>query len=56
MCIRDRLETVTYGIRDGRSISFEDFSELGFNVPDIKEQRKIGKLSLIHISYSMTGF
>lgn len=38
-----RLETVTYGIRDGRSISFEDFSELGFNVPDIKEQRKIGK-------------
>lgn len=38
-----RLETVTYGIRDGRSISFEDFSELGFNVPDINEQRKIGK-------------
>lgn len=38
-----RLETVTYGVRDGRSISFEDFSELGFNVPDIKEQRKIGK-------------
>lgn len=38
-----RLETVTYGIRDGRSISFEDFSELGFNVPDIKEQRKTGK-------------
>lgn len=38
-----RLETVTYGIRDGRSISFEDFSELGFNVPDIKEQCKIGK-------------
>lgn len=38
-----RLETVTYGIRDGRSISFDDFSELGFNVPDIKEQRKIGK-------------
>lgn len=38
-----RLETVTYGIRDGRSISFEDFSELGFNVPDIKEQHKIGK-------------
>jgi type I restriction enzyme S subunit len=39
-----RLETVTYGIRDGRSISFEDFSELGFNVPDVTEQRKIGKL------------
>lgn len=38
-----RLETVTYGIRDGRSISFDDFSELGFNVPNIDEQRKIGK-------------
>lgn len=39
-----RLETVTYGIRDGRSISFEDFSELGFNVPNVAEQHKIGKL------------
>lgn len=39
-----RLEAVTYGIRDGRSISFEDFSELGFNVPDVTEQRKIGRL------------
>lgn len=38
-----RLETVTYGIRDGRSINFEDFSELGFEVPNLKEQRKIGK-------------
>lgn len=38
-----RLETVTYGIRDGRSISFDDFSELGFVVPSLKEQRKIGK-------------
>lgn len=38
-----RLETVTYGIRDGRSISFDDFSELDFEVPDINEQRKIGK-------------
>ncbi len=38
-----RLETVTYGIRDGRSISFEDFSELGFVVPHVEEQRKIGK-------------
>lgn len=48
-----RLETVTYGIRDGRSISFDDFSELGFEVPNVKEQRKIGKTltlvdSLIH--------
>lgn len=39
-----RLGTVTYGIRDGRSISFEDFSELGFNVPDVAEQHRIGKM------------
>ena len=44
---------MTYGIRDGRSISFDDFSELGFEVPNVKEQRKIGKTltlvdSLIH--------
>lgn len=37
-----RLETVTYGIRDGRSISFEDFSELNFAFPSISEQEKIG--------------
>ena len=37
-----RLETVTYGIRDGRSISFEDFSELNFTFPSISEQEKIG--------------
>ena len=37
-----RLETVTYGIRDGRSISFEDFSELNFTYPSISEQEKIG--------------
>ena len=38
-----RLETVTYGIRDGRSISFADFSPLKFNVPTFEEQRTIGK-------------
>ncbi|SDL23691.1 restriction endonuclease subunit S [Streptococcus equinus] len=38
-----RLETVTYGIRDGRSISFTDFSTLNLNVPSITEQQKIGK-------------
>ncbi|MBF7140473.1 restriction endonuclease subunit S [Pediococcus pentosaceus] len=38
-----RLETVTYGIRDGRSISFADFSTLKFNVPTFEEQRTIGK-------------
>ena len=37
------LETVTYGIRDGRSISFADFSPLKFNVPTFEEQRTIGK-------------
>ncbi|MDD3744761.1 MAG: restriction endonuclease subunit S [Lentimicrobiaceae bacterium] len=38
-----RLETVTYGIRDGRSISFTDFSSLKFNLPNFEEQSKIGK-------------
>lgn len=37
-----RLETVTYGIRDGRSTSFEDFSELDFTLPSVSEQEKIG--------------
>lgn len=37
-----QLETVTYGIRDGRSISFEDFSELKFTYPSVFEQEKIG--------------
>lgn len=37
-----RLETVTYGIRDGRSISFEDFTELDFTYPSVSEQEKIG--------------
>lgn len=42
-----RLETVTYGIRDGRSISFEDFAELKFMVPQKEEQKQIGKLLLL---------
>lgn len=37
-----RLETVTYGIRDGRSISYTDFSTLKFSFPSVKEQIKIG--------------
>src|SRR5690606_16380189 len=37
-----RLETVTYGIRDGKSISFSDFSTLKFKVPLYDEQIKIG--------------
>lgn len=37
-----RLETVTYGIRDGKSISFKDFSSLKFVFPNFKEQQVIG--------------
>ncbi|OOS06989.1 hypothetical protein B0188_01780 [[Haemophilus] felis] len=37
-----KLETVTYGIRDGRSISFSDFSNLLLTFPKIQEQQKIG--------------
>ena len=37
-----RLEAVTYGIRDGRSISFSDFSSLNFNFPSLPEQQAIG--------------
>ena len=36
-----RLELITYGIRDGRSISFEEFSEMYFTVPSYEEQQKI---------------
>ena len=37
-----RLETVTYGIRDGRSISFTDFSSLNLQFPTLPEQKAIG--------------
>ena len=37
-----RLETVTYGIRDGKSISFKDFSSMKFIFPEFKEQQAIG--------------
>lgn len=36
-----RLETVTYGIRDGRSISYDEFLTMGFIVPYYEEQVKI---------------
>lgn len=36
-----RLESVTYGIRDGKSISFSEFCTLKFYAPKIEEQRKI---------------
>ena len=35
------LETITYGIRDGRSISFSEFSEMSFLFPSKQEQQKI---------------
>lgn len=36
-----RLETITYGIRDGRSISFSDFKTLSFRYPTLDEQKNI---------------
>lgn len=36
-----RLETITYGIRDGRSISFEEFSNMDFLFPCYDEQKAI---------------
>ncbi len=36
-----RLETVTYGIRDGRSISYDEFLTLDFLFPSKNEQTKI---------------
>lgn len=38
-----RLETITYGIRDGRSISFDEFLNLSFLVPTKAEQQKIAE-------------
>ena len=38
-----RLETVTYGIRDGRSISYEEFLTLGFVYPSKVEQTAIAR-------------
>lgn len=39
-----RLEAITYGIRDGKSIKFEDVANLVFYVPSWKEQQRIGEL------------
>ena len=38
-----RLETVTYGIRDGRSISYDEFLTLGFVIPYQEEQIRIAQ-------------
>ena len=42
-----RLETITYGIRDGRSISFSDFKSLMLQYPSFSEQELIGDLIAI---------
>ena len=39
-----RLELITYGIRDGRSISFEEFTTLFMICPNACEQKRIGSL------------
>lgn len=36
-----RLETVTYGIRDGRSISYDEFLTMSFCYPQKEEQTRI---------------
>jgi type I restriction enzyme S subunit len=38
-----RLESITYGIRDGRSINFDEFLTLSFRVPSKAEQQKIAE-------------
>ena len=39
-----RLVTVTYGIRDGRNVSYNEFLGLSFMVPSKQEQIRISKL------------
>ncbi len=41
-----RLETVTYGIRDGRSISYEEFLTMDFTFPSREEQNAIAQVLL----------
>lgn len=39
-----RLNSVIYGIRDGKQIGFEDFGNLAFHYPPLKEQKKIAEI------------
>lgn len=39
----NRLSLITYGIRDGRSINFNEFKELSFILPSLPEQQKISE-------------
>lgn len=36
-----QLNATTYGIRDGKAISYKDFATLKFNIPPLEEQKKI---------------
>lgn len=38
-----RLNSTTYGIRDGKAISYKDFSTLKFDIPSLEEQKKIAR-------------
>lgn len=48
-----RLELITYGIRDGRSISYDEFKEMSFLVPSKEEQIKIA-LYLRNLDHQIT--
>lgn len=39
----NRLNTLTYGIRDGKAISFKDFSDVKLEYPSKEEQEKIAE-------------
>lgn len=52
----NRLNTLTYGIRDGKAISFKDFSDVKLTFPTKKEQEKIAFFfSLIDDKISLQG-
>lgn len=36
----ERLKLITYGIRDGRSISFKEFMEMDFVFPSYEDQKQ----------------
>lgn len=40
----ESLKTVTFGIRDGKSISFSEFGDLKIYYPCLSEQQKLGEL------------
>lgn len=48
-----RLETVTYGIRDGRSINYDEFLAMKFVFPNAQEQSQIAKF-LTHLDNLIT--